>query len=246
MHFYPHNIPDFNNATRHLTRVERSVYRDAIELYYDTESVLTGDLEKLERRLLCVSEEEKSALKVVLDDFFELTDDGYSHERCDEEIAKYRANIGAKAKAGIASAEARKRKAAERKQNSTGVKSRSTPVHNQELITNNQELITTGKSAIQFSEIKNLFNKILEDKLKPVRDVGPERQKHIRARVGEDSKRQSLDWWEKYFEVVAGTGFLIGLGSPDPRTGKPWKCDFDWLINRTNMTKVLEGKYENE
>ena len=141
MNFYPHHISDFNNDTRHLTRVERSVYRDAIELYYDTESVLTSDFEKLAKRLLCFSQEEKAALKDVLDEYFDLHGDGYFHERCDDEIAKYRANISAKARAGIASAKARKQKAAERKHKSTRVKSSSTPVHNQEPLTNNQEPI---------------------------------------------------------------------------------------------------------
>jgi len=139
LNFYPHHISDFNNATRHLTRVERSVYRDAIELYYDTESVLTDDVDRLQRKLLCRSDEEKQALIDVLDEFFDLHDDGYFHERCDHEISKYRENISAKAKAGIASAKARKQKAAERKHNSTRVKSSSTAVHNQEPITNNQE-----------------------------------------------------------------------------------------------------------
>jgi len=139
MNFYPHHISDFNNATRHLTRVERSVYRDAIELYYDTESVLTDDIDRLQKKLLCRSDEEKQALIDVLDEFFDLHGDGYFHERCDHELSKYRANINAKAKAGIASAKARKHKAAERKQNSTRVKSSLTAVHNQEPITNNQE-----------------------------------------------------------------------------------------------------------
>jgi len=139
MNFYPHHISDFNNATRHLTRVERSVYRDAIELYYDTESVLTDDIDRLQKKLLCRSDEEKQALIDVLDEFFDLHDDGYFHERCDHELSKYRANISAKAKAGIASAKARKQKAAERKRNSTRVKSSLTAVHNQEPITNNQE-----------------------------------------------------------------------------------------------------------
>lgn len=134
MNFYPHHIGDFNNSTRHLTRVERSVYRDAIELYYDTECALTRDIDKLCRKLLCVSDEEKNALNAVLDEFFLCTDDGYTHERCDIEIAKYRSNTNAKARAGIASA-------AKRKQNSTGVQQNSTGVHNQEPLTNNQEPI---------------------------------------------------------------------------------------------------------
>ena len=157
MNFYPHHIGDFNNATRHLTRVERSVYRDAIELYYDTESALTSDVSKLEKRLICRLEDEKSALKSVLEEFFELTDDGYFHVRCDSEIAKYRANTSAKSKAGKASAEARGKRAEERKkrrrekneQNLTGVEqvldsvtaeAQQNPT-NQEPLTINQEPI---------------------------------------------------------------------------------------------------------
>jgi len=139
MHFYPHNISDFNNATRHLTRVQRSVYRDAIERYYDKEIPLDGsDFTRLCRVLLCVSDEEIDALKVVLDEFFTLDDGVYRNYRCDSEIEKYRLNTTAKARAGKASAEARKNK-------------RITPVEhvlnsveqtkNQEPITNNQEPI---------------------------------------------------------------------------------------------------------
>ena len=63
MHFYQKNIGDFNNATRHLTRVERSLFSDAIELYYDTEKPLTTDLKKLERLLLAQSDDEQRANK---------------------------------------------------------------------------------------------------------------------------------------------------------------------------------------
>ena len=143
MHYYPHNIPDFNNATRHLTRVERSVYRDAIERYYDTESVLTKDINSLAKRLLCFSDEEKAALKSILDEFFILTDDGYFHERCEEEIAKYRANTSAKARAGKASAIARQQKLThvEHALKSVDDVCNKQRTNNQELITNNQELI---------------------------------------------------------------------------------------------------------
>lgn len=111
LHFYPHNISDFNNATRHLTRVQRSVYRDAIELYYDKEKELDSDKHNLEKRLLCINDDEKDALEYILSEFFIKTNTGYFNLRCDTEIVKYRANISAKAKAGIASAEARKAKA---------------------------------------------------------------------------------------------------------------------------------------
>ena len=101
MNYYSHHIGDFNNATRHLTRTERAIYRDAIELYYDTESELTGDIEKLARRLLVISQDEKDALNVVLDEFFTLTETGYFHERCDKEIKKYQ-SFGEAGKRGAA------------------------------------------------------------------------------------------------------------------------------------------------
>lgn len=90
MNHYPHHIGDFNNATRHLTRIERSIYSDMIDLYYDTEQPLPADHKKLARRLLVVSPEEVEAMQSVLDEFFTLGDDGYRNDRCDREIAAYR------------------------------------------------------------------------------------------------------------------------------------------------------------
>ena len=60
MHYYSHNIGDFNNSTRHLTRVERSLYRDLIELYYDTEKPLDSmSFDRLAKRVLAKTEEEQ-------------------------------------------------------------------------------------------------------------------------------------------------------------------------------------------
>lgn len=88
MNYYQHHIGDFNNATRHLTRVERSIYRDLIELYYDTEAPLTADLKRLSKKVMARSEEEIEALNDVLDEFFTLEGDVYTHSRCDDELAK--------------------------------------------------------------------------------------------------------------------------------------------------------------
>lgn len=142
MHFYQKNIGDFNNATRHLTRVERSLFSDAIELYYDTEKPLTCDINKLNRLLLAHSQEEKDALLVVLAEFFTLTDDGYFNKRCNEEILKYQAYMNSKSKAGKASAEQRANRKAtgvEQVSNTTSTK------HNKEPITINQEPLTNLK-----------------------------------------------------------------------------------------------------
>ncbi len=110
MNHYPHHIGDFDRATRHLTRIERSVYRDLIELYYDTEQPLVLDVAWLCRKVIAHSNEEATAVEQVLNEFFTKTATGWYHTRCEEEIAAYRSNTSQKAMAGKASAEARRQK----------------------------------------------------------------------------------------------------------------------------------------
>jgi len=89
MHYYPHYIDDFNAATRHLTRLERSIYRDLIDTYYDTEKPLRNDLRALGRKIIANSDEELAALEIILNEYFILTDEGWRHERCETVIAEY-------------------------------------------------------------------------------------------------------------------------------------------------------------
>lgn len=101
--------------------------------------------------------------------------------------------------------------------------------------------IPDGK--IQHQKIVDLYNEILPE-LKSVRAAGPERQKHIRARIAEDPRRKNLGWWKDYFVVVSQCPHLMGLSPPRNPGDKPWKARFDWLINPNNMLKVLEGQYD--
>ena len=110
MKHYPHHIGDFDRATRHLTRIERSIYRDLLDLYYDTEQSLTLDRETLCRRILARTNEESTAVEQVLSEFFTETPTGWYHVRCEAEIEAYRSNTSQKAMAGKASAEAKRLK----------------------------------------------------------------------------------------------------------------------------------------
>lgn len=112
MNHYPHHIGDFNSATRHLTFVERALYRELLDVYYDTERPLNADLARLARRVLAHTEAEREALQSVLEEFFVLQDDGWHNARCDREIAAYRQKQEQQSKAGKASAAKRKRKPA--------------------------------------------------------------------------------------------------------------------------------------
>ena len=155
MHSYNHNIKTFNSATMHLTRVERALYRDLIELYYDTEQPLPSvDFNRLARRVRATDEQELTALQYVLDEFFTLTGDVYSHDFCDEQIDKFHNTTTLKAKAGKASAEARKKKAEGRKSVRTNKKEQvfngcstdrqQNPTNHEPLTINHEPIIKTS------------------------------------------------------------------------------------------------------
>ena len=150
MNYYSHHIGDFNNATRHLTRIERSVYSDMIDLYYDTELPLSLDIKVLCRKLLARSDEESAAVQQVLNEFFTETNQGWHHSRCEQEISDYHTNISAKSLAGKASAakreEERLKRLTELNNNPTDVQHLLDSVDgsvqqtvNHEPITNNQD-----------------------------------------------------------------------------------------------------------
>ncbi|PUA19602.1 YdaU family protein [Glaciimonas sp. PCH181] len=171
MNFYPHHIGDFNNATRHLTRIERSIYRDMLDMYYDTEIPLPIDFNALCRKLLAKSNEESTAVEQVLNEFFTKTVQGWHHNRCEEEILAFRANITAKSSAGKASAAKRElerlKRIAELNDSSAAVQQPLDSVENSlvtpfnqpepEPITNNQEPIkaNTPQAAIPASPKKS-------------------------------------------------------------------------------------------
>jgi uncharacterized protein YdaU (DUF1376 family) len=123
---YPHHIGDFDKATRHLSRLERSIYRDLIDLYYDTEKPLPLDIAMLARRIIAVTKEEITALEVVLAEFFINTPDGWRNKRCDKEIEEYHSNVEGARRAGVASGLARRAKSKrEANGRSTGVEEKS-------------------------------------------------------------------------------------------------------------------------
>lgn len=153
MYHYPHHIGDFDKATRHLTRLERSTYRDLMDFYYETESQLPLDINFICRRILANSNEERTAVEQVLNEFFHKTPDGWYHKRCDAEIDKFHANISQKSAAGKASAEKRALKL------QRAINGRSTDVQrevngtptNLEPRTYNQEPIKEKKRASPFA-----------------------------------------------------------------------------------------------
>ena len=88
------------------------------------------------------------------------------------------------------------------------------------------------------TRIVEAYNRVCGAVLPQVREITEKRKRILRSRWVGSEERQSLRWWEGYFECVAASKFLTG------QRGR-FKASFDWLINPSNMVKVLEGNYHD-
>ena len=88
MHYFQFNIKSYQSATPHLSNAEDLAYRRLLEHYYDTERPIKAtDNPALCRRLRVALPE----LELVLQEFFDLTDEGWRNSYCDGVISEFHA-----------------------------------------------------------------------------------------------------------------------------------------------------------
>ena len=132
MHYYPKNIGDYRRDTMNLSLLEHGVYMTLIDHYTLNEEPFPLDQLDICWAIGARTEDEKTAVCLILSKFFIETKKGYSHKRCDEEIAKYHA------KSDTARVNANKRWDSNAKAMQTHSKGNA----NHKPITNNQEPLT--------------------------------------------------------------------------------------------------------
>lgn len=271
MHYYTKNIADFNNATRHLTRQERSIYSDLIELQYDLESPIPNDLTWICRRILATSESERTDVERMLNEFFDLVEQGWSNARCEHEIERFTAKQAQAKAAGKASGEARRRnkKPNINKDIEQTLNGRSTDVQRtlNQPITNNQEPIQThsppdggsdppdgepvGKKSdppdkaikpCPVQKIIDLYNERVI-RLPKVRVVADDTRRKISARWKSDPRFQRLEFWGALFDYCEKNHFLSGRAESRSRDS-PFLASLDWIVQPTNFAKILNKKYD--
>jgi hypothetical protein len=92
-------------------------------------------------------------------------------------------------------------------------------------------------TTIPYTKIEEAYNSICIS-LPKIKLITDNRMKSINARW---ETLESLEGFAAYFEAVERSDFLTGRTE-----NNDWKADFDWLMNQQNMSKVLEGKYNNK
>jgi uncharacterized protein YdaU (DUF1376 family) len=86
VNYYPFHIGDYLSATRHLSWEEDAAYRRLLDTYYTTEKPLPADLRSVCRLVLAQTDTQREAVRIVLEEFFELTEFGWINHRADVEI----------------------------------------------------------------------------------------------------------------------------------------------------------------
>lgn len=106
MNYYPFHIGDYRSHTAHLTRMQDLAYRRLLDLYYMHERALPADPAQCARRIGmsdCLDD-----VRIVLEDFFALEEDGHHNRRCDEILEDFASRREKAQRAGRASGEARR------------------------------------------------------------------------------------------------------------------------------------------
>jgi uncharacterized protein YdaU (DUF1376 family) len=138
MHYFQFNIGDYASHTRHLDLIEDLAYRRLLDLYYLHERPLNTDATVVAKQI--GMRDDAAAVRDVLNEFFDLTEDGYRSSRADKEIEHYHLKIQQASRAGKASAERRLNG------RSTDTSTDVQPTNNQEPITNNHKPKTQKKA----------------------------------------------------------------------------------------------------
>jgi len=85
----------------------------------------------------------------------------------------------------------------------------------------------------------DLWNRLAHPNFPRVKIMTETRRRHIRARLAAHPDKQ---FWIDTFNQINSSRFLRGEG-PSRGVGGPWRADFDWIMNPSNLVKVLEGVY---
>lgn len=101
----------------------------------------------------------------------------------------------------------------------------------------NPELEPNTNTIVPYEKIKDLYHSICTSYPKVIK-LSDNRKKTIAARYKEHNC--DIEKFKALFMKAEASDFLKGINK------KNWKADFDWLLNQTNMIKVLEDKYKNK
>lgn len=233
MHYYQFNIGDYVSSTQHLDETEDLAYRRMLDIYYSKELPLPVDQKDIARLIRMRTHCESIA--VVLHEFFVLEKDGYHCARADKEVLAFQAKSDRARK----SAEARWNKNKDLPEKEIDANALRTECER------NAKHKTLNTKQETVNNICHLVADVYNEKLPElgkVKVLSDKRKSHIKACIKQfkSSKHdfENIDTWSRLFDYISNSDFLMG-------TKTEWKASFDFIINKSNLIKIVEGQYDN-
>jgi hypothetical protein len=88
-------------------------------------------------------------------------------------------------------------------------------------------------------DVADLWNERAHPNLPRVKEMPETRKKHVVARLHE---HPDFDFWDQLLNRINRSRLLTGQAGGQGKD--PWRCTFDWIMNPTNLTKIIEGNYD--
>ena len=212
MHYYSHNINDFNNATIHLSVEEECMYHRALAWYYSNELPLPKDKAKIYRYLRATTKKLQTAVNNILDDFFTEKEDGFHQSRCDSEIAEYQSKQAKAVEAGKASANARRKLSENKTDVEQGNNGRSTDVQ-QEIDGRSTDVQPTNKQEpINKNQLNNSLSNADEQK---TADAVLEKAEQVKQANAQDIQNWVVPTLDSMRSILFQAGFQGQLNQKD-------------------------------
>lgn len=92
-------------------------------------------------------------------------------------------------------------------------------------------------------DIISLYAEIIPNGIQP-RVWDGTRAASLKTRWREDKKRQSMDYWRRFFVYLTQSPFLMGKVHDSGK--RPFEISLDWIVKAENFAKIIEGKYHSE
>ena len=106
--------------------------------------------------------------------------------------------------------------------------------NNKDKTKNEEKIDQVITEKIDYAAVVNMYNEICKSYPK-VKSLSDSRKKAIKARL----VKHTMEEIKEVFEKAEASDFMRGCNS------KNWQASFDWMIMDRNMTKILDGNYDN-
>lgn len=232
MQFY---VGDYLADTQHLDCVEHGAYCLLLFTMWRCGGTLQNDPKKLARICRLTPSRWANISDDILS-FFTVSENEISHKRIQKDLEKFSKVKAKRVCAGRKGGEAKALKT-NNPPLANGIASATlrAPVQNQNQ-SHKELLLPNGSTPNKENPAVTLWNELAaETGLSKVQRLTANRQAKLNARLRDCG---GLEGWEMALAKIRGSPFLLG----DNERG--WKANFDFLLQESSFTKLMEDTYE--